>query len=120
MRIADTVRALAPRGSDIDAEIARLLSEEREEVDEIVPVAGARELLDCLRKFGLDCEITVVFEDSDIGIAAVRNASCPVLPSRRPASRRSSIKSIGLKTLHRFQSNAPIKTYQFVSCDPLD
>ena len=48
VRIADTVRALAPRGSDIDAEIARLLSEEREEVDGIVPVAGARELLECL------------------------------------------------------------------------
>ena len=46
--MADTVRTLAPRGSDIDAEIAPLLSEEREEVDEIVPVAGARELLECL------------------------------------------------------------------------
>ena len=71
-------------------------------------------------KFGLDCEITVVFEDSDIGISAVQNTGCPVLPSRRPALRRSSIKSIGLKTLRRFQSNAPIETYHFVSRDPLD
>ena len=46
--MVDTVRALAPRGSDIDAEIAQLLSEEHEEVDGVVPMAGARELLECL------------------------------------------------------------------------
>ena len=48
MRIAVSVRALAPRCSDIDAEIARLLSEERNKVDGIVPGAGACELLECL------------------------------------------------------------------------
>ena len=30
-------------------------------------------------KFGLDCEIMVVFEDSAIGILAVRKAGCPVI-----------------------------------------
>ena len=30
-------------------------------------------------KFGLDCEITAVFEDSDSGILASRNAGCPVI-----------------------------------------
>ena len=70
-------------------------------------------------KLGLDCEIVVVFEDPDIGILAVRDAGCPVLSSRRPALRWSSIKSIGLKTLRRFQSNAPIEAYHFVSHDPL-
>ncbi|MEC7302706.1 MAG: HAD family hydrolase, partial [Pseudomonadota bacterium] len=119
VRIADSVRALAPRCSDIDAEIARLLSEERDKVDGIVLGAGARELLECLprdiwpvvtstnrglaetrmhlvglpkapllvaaedvqagkpapdgyriaaEKLGLDCEGTVVFENSDTGI----------------------------------------------------
>ena len=37
VRIAAAVRALAPRGSDIDAEIAQLLSEESEEVDGSCP-----------------------------------------------------------------------------------
>ena len=170
VRIADSVRALAPRCSDIDAEIARLLSEERDKVDGLVLGAGARELLECLprdiwpvvtstnrglaetrmhlaglqkRRYSLPLKTsrrenprpmvtgsrpknagwiakTVVFEDSDIGISAVQNTGCPVLPSRRPALRRSSIKSIGLKTLRRFQSNAPIETYHFVSRDPLD
>ena len=130
VRIADTVRALAPRGSDIDAEIAQLLSEEHEEVDGVVPMAGARELLECLPRdrwavvtsadrslpetrmhlaglprapllvaaedvqagkpvpdgyriaaenLGLDCEATVVFENSDTSILAGRNAGCPVI-----------------------------------------
>ena len=30
-------------------------------------------------KLGLDCEVTVVFEDSDTGILAGRNAGCPVI-----------------------------------------
>lgn len=45
VRITDSVKTLAPEGTDIDAEIAALIAEERAEVAGLAPVPGAVDLL---------------------------------------------------------------------------
>ncbi|MFF0006912.1 HAD-IA family hydrolase [Streptomyces tibetensis] len=47
-RTGETVARYAPAGVDVAAETARLVAEEVEDVDGIVPVPGAAELLACL------------------------------------------------------------------------